>query len=140
MNNLYLQLREQRDRAEKDLKEEKDLHDREITDFKMKIHTLESELEKLQMRLDKKKKKKDKLEVKLEFSQTELGKFLLLFIFIFYNFSDWKLLTKTFYICHHSLVSNFSYYFFYVLEHVVSFRLCQKNPSKFDISFLWVLN
>ena len=74
LNNLYLQLREQRDRAEKDLKEEKDLHDREITDFKMKIHTLESELEKLQMRLDKALTEKDKLEVKLEFSQTELGK------------------------------------------------------------------
>ena len=88
INNLYLQLREQRDRAEKDLKEEKDLHDREITDFKMKIHTLESELEKLQMRLDKALTEKDKLEVKLEFSQTELGKFLLLFIFIFYNFYD----------------------------------------------------
>ena len=80
LNNLYLQLREQRDRAEKDLKEEKDLHDREITDFKMKIHTLESELEKLQMRLDKALTEKDKLEVKLEFSQTELGKLLVFFL------------------------------------------------------------
>ncbi len=43
------QLKEQRDRAERDLKEEKDLHDREITDYKMKIHTLESEVEKLQV-------------------------------------------------------------------------------------------
>ena len=33
-----VQLREQRDRAEKDLKEEKELHDRELTDYKMKIH------------------------------------------------------------------------------------------------------
>ena len=93
LNNLYLQLREQRDRAEKDLKEEKDLHDREITDFKMKIHTLESELEKLQMRLDKALTEKDKLEVKLEFSQTELGKFLARysensFFIVFYIFIE----------------------------------------------------
>ena len=59
----------------------------------MKIHTLESELEKLQMRLDKALTEKDKLEVKLEFSQTELGKFLLLFISILlYIFS--KLITE----------------------------------------------
>ena len=60
----------------------------------MKIHTLESELEKLQMRLDKALTEKDKLEVKLEFSQTELGKFLVLFIFIFfYKLMTVKLLT-----------------------------------------------
>jgi uncharacterized protein YlxW (UPF0749 family) len=47
------QLREQRDRAEKEVKEEKDLHERELTDYKMKIHSLESEVEKLQVRLDK---------------------------------------------------------------------------------------
>jgi len=47
------QLREQRDRAEKEVKEEKDLHERELTDYKMKIHSLESEVEKLQIRLDK---------------------------------------------------------------------------------------
>ena len=46
----------------------------------MKIHTLESELEKLQMRLDKALTEKDKLEVKLEFSQTELGKLLVFFL------------------------------------------------------------
>lgn len=44
------QLRDQRDRAEKDIKEEKDLHERELTEYKMKIHTLESEVEKLQVR------------------------------------------------------------------------------------------
>ena len=60
----------------------------------MKIHTLESELEKLQMRLDKALTEKDKLEVKLEFSQTELGKFLLLFYsFFFYKLMTVKLLT-----------------------------------------------
>ena len=47
------QLREQRDRAEKEVKEEKDLHERELTDYKMKIHSLESEVDKLQVRLDK---------------------------------------------------------------------------------------
>jgi hypothetical protein len=46
-------LREQRDRAEKEVKEEKDLHERELTDYKMKIHSLESEVEKLQVRMDK---------------------------------------------------------------------------------------
>ena len=45
------QLREQRDRAEKDVKEEKELHERELTDYKMKIHSLESEVEKLQVRI-----------------------------------------------------------------------------------------
>ena len=68
------QLRDQRDRAEKDIKEEKELHERELTDYKMKIHTLESEVEKLQARLDKAYAEKDKLEAKLENSQSELGK------------------------------------------------------------------
>ena len=52
----------------------KDLHDRELTDYKMKIHTLESEVEKLQVRFDKALAEKDKLEAKLEYSQSELGK------------------------------------------------------------------
>ena len=69
-----VQLREQRDRAEKDLTEEKELHDRELTDYKMKIHTLESEVEKIQVRFDKALAEKEKLETKLEFSQSELGK------------------------------------------------------------------
>ena len=47
------QLREQRDRAEKEVKEEKELHERELTEYKMKIHSLESEVEKLQVRMDK---------------------------------------------------------------------------------------
>lgn len=68
------QLREQRDRAEKDIKEEKELHERELTDYKMKIHSLESEVDKLQVRLDKAYAEKDKLEAKLENSQSELGK------------------------------------------------------------------
>ncbi|QQP36767.1 Uncharacterized protein FKW44_021963, partial [Caligus rogercresseyi] len=53
------QLRDQRDRAEKDIKEEKELHEREITDFKMKMHSLESEVEKLQVRLEKAYAEKD---------------------------------------------------------------------------------
>ena len=106
------QLREQRGRAEKDVKEEKvlanillnketnigqlfsiilrnqvqyyiplftftykkDLHERELTDYKMKIHSLESEVDKLQVRQDKAMAEKDKLEAKLEYSQSELGK------------------------------------------------------------------
>ena len=43
------QVKEQRDRAEKDVKEEKDLHERELAEYKMKIHTYESEVEKLQV-------------------------------------------------------------------------------------------
>ena len=38
------QLKEQRDRAERDNKEEKELHEREVSDYKMKVHTLESEV------------------------------------------------------------------------------------------------
>ena len=52
----------------------KDLHEREITDYKMKLHSLESEVDKLQARLDKALTEKDKLEAKLEYSQAELGK------------------------------------------------------------------
>jgi len=44
------QLREQRDRAEKDNKEEKELHEREISDYKMKIHTLESEVRRTRLK------------------------------------------------------------------------------------------
>ena len=43
------QVKEQRDRAEKDVKEEKELHERELAEYKMKIHTYESEVEKLQV-------------------------------------------------------------------------------------------
>ena len=38
------QLREQRDRAEQEKQEERELHEREIAEYKMKIHTLESEV------------------------------------------------------------------------------------------------
>ncbi|XP_043468592.1 ELKS/Rab6-interacting/CAST family member 1-like, partial [Leptopilina heterotoma] len=37
------QLREQRDRAEQEKQEERELHEREIAEYKMKIHALESE-------------------------------------------------------------------------------------------------
>lgn len=40
------QLREQRDRAEQEKQEERELHEREIAEYKMKIHTLESEVSK----------------------------------------------------------------------------------------------
>jgi len=40
------QLREQRDRAEQEKQEERELHEREIAEYKMKIHTLESEVRK----------------------------------------------------------------------------------------------
>lgn len=38
------QLREQRDRAEQEKQEERELHEREIAEYKMKIHALESEV------------------------------------------------------------------------------------------------
>lgn len=41
------QLREQRDRAEQEKQEERELHEREIADYKMKFHTLESEVSKI---------------------------------------------------------------------------------------------
>lgn len=47
------QLREQRDRAEQEKQEERELHEREIAEYKMKLHALESEVEKLQARLDR---------------------------------------------------------------------------------------
>lgn len=43
------QLKEQRDRAEHDLHEERDLHERQIAEYKMKLHSLENEMEKLQV-------------------------------------------------------------------------------------------
>ena len=44
-----MQIREQRDRAEQELKEERDLHDRQIAEYKMKLHSLENEMEKHQV-------------------------------------------------------------------------------------------
>lgn len=68
------QLRDQRDRAEKDKEEERDLHEREIAEYKLKLHSLESDMEKLNSRLDRVLVEKDRLESRLESSQSELGK------------------------------------------------------------------
>lgn len=68
------QLRDQRDRAEKDKEEERELHERELTEYKMKMHSLESDVEKLNSRLDRVLVEKDRIEAKLECSQSELGK------------------------------------------------------------------
>lgn len=65
---------DQRDRAEQEKAEERDLHERELTDYKMKIRSFESEVEKLNTRLDRALTEKDRLEAKLESSQSELGK------------------------------------------------------------------
>lgn len=43
------QLREQRDRAEQELKEECELHEREVAGYKMKSHAFDAEMEKLQV-------------------------------------------------------------------------------------------
>ena len=43
------QLREQRDRAEQEVREEKDLHERELAEYRMKISSVEAEIEKLQV-------------------------------------------------------------------------------------------
>lgn len=43
------QIREQRDRAEQERNEERDLHERQIAEYKMKLHSLENEMEKLQV-------------------------------------------------------------------------------------------
>ena len=48
---LIAQLKEQRDRAEHELHEERDMHERQIAEYKMKLHSLDSEMEKLQVRL-----------------------------------------------------------------------------------------
>lgn len=43
------QIKEQRDRAEQERNEERDLHERQIAEYKMKLHALENEMEKLQV-------------------------------------------------------------------------------------------
>lgn len=68
------QLRDQRDRAEKDKEEERDLHEREITEYKLKLHALECDIDKLNSRLDRVMTEKERLETRLESSQSELGK------------------------------------------------------------------
>lgn len=45
------QLREQRDRADKDRDQERELHERELAEIKMKLHAVEAETEKLQVRI-----------------------------------------------------------------------------------------
>lgn len=42
-------LRDQRDRAEQERNEERDLHERQIAEIKMKYHSIENNLEKLQV-------------------------------------------------------------------------------------------
>jgi len=44
------QLRDQRDRADKDRDQERELHERELAEMKMKLHGIETETEKLQVR------------------------------------------------------------------------------------------
>lgn len=43
------QLREQRDRAERERNEERDLHERQLAEQRMKLHTHETEMNKLQV-------------------------------------------------------------------------------------------
>lgn len=47
------QLREQRDRAEQERIEERELHERDLAEAKLKVHALESEVEKLQVKLER---------------------------------------------------------------------------------------
>lgn len=68
------QLRDQRDRAEKDKEEERELHEREVTEYKLKLHSLECDIEKLNSRLDRILIEKERVETRLESSQSELGK------------------------------------------------------------------
>lgn len=44
-----LQLKEQRDRAEAELREEREVHEKELTEYRMKLNSMESENEKLQV-------------------------------------------------------------------------------------------
>lgn len=64
---------EQRDRAESEKIEERELHEREIAEYKMKLHSFESEVDKLTTRLHRALAEKDRLEVKLDSSMRELG-------------------------------------------------------------------
>jgi hypothetical protein len=63
---------EQRDRAESEKIEERELHEREIAEYKMKLHSFESEVDKLTTRLHRALAEKDRLESKLE--SGDLGK------------------------------------------------------------------
>lgn len=64
---------EQRDRAESEKIEERELHEREIAEYKMKLHSFESEVDKLTTRLHRALAEKDRLESRLE-SAGDLGK------------------------------------------------------------------
>ena len=44
-----LQLKEQRDRAEAELREEREIHEKELTEYRMKLNSMEAEIEKLQV-------------------------------------------------------------------------------------------
>lgn len=67
-------LRDQRDRAEQDKQEERELHERELAEYKMKMRAFESDVEKLNIRLERALTEKERLETRLESSQSELGK------------------------------------------------------------------
>jgi chromosome segregation ATPase len=47
------QLRDQRDRAEAEKNEERELHERDVQEAKLKLHSLESEVDKLTARLER---------------------------------------------------------------------------------------
>jgi chromosome segregation ATPase len=57
---------EQRDRAEGEKIEERELHEREIAEYKMKLHSFESEVDKLTTRLHRALADKDRLETRIE--------------------------------------------------------------------------
>ena len=58
----------QRDRAEQERTQEQSLHERDIAEYKMKLHTVEGEVEKLQVRLERSLAEKDKLPFSLSLS------------------------------------------------------------------------
>lgn len=64
--HLFSLLSEQRDRAEGEKIEERELHEREIAEYKMKLHSFESEVDKLTTRLHRALAEKDRLETKVE--------------------------------------------------------------------------
>ena len=74
VNHKFLCYSEQRDRAESEKIEERELHEREIAEYKMKLHSFESEVDKLTTRLHRALAEKDRLESKLECSMSELGR------------------------------------------------------------------
>lgn len=63
---IFNHISEQRDRAEGEKIEERELHEREIAEYKMKLHSFESEVDKLTTRLHRALAEKDRLETKFE--------------------------------------------------------------------------